>query len=270
MLYASSRLVVANMEQGMRYERVKKVYSVNLVYFNLGEGTEYLYRGATHFRGSRALKLNEAQQKKFRKKYPHELFPEYYIIKISNFDDIPKNALDEWIYYFKHTALPDGYSAKGLDEVEKQLKFDDMEPRLKSQYLKILRDLNADENPMLSTWLDGEATGEHKGYLAGLEKGRKRGRAEGIREGKLKGLEEGKLKGLEEGKLKGLEEGKLKGLEEGKLKGLEEGIERGGKLQMETTIVNLFKRGMAISVIAEIHQIEAEEVERMITQKGFS
>ena len=66
---------------------------------------------------------------------------------------------------------------------------DDMEPRLKSQYLKILRDLNADENPMLSTWLDGEATGEHKGYLAGLEKGRKRGRAEGIREG----MEKGKL-----------------------------------------------------------------------------
>jgi len=62
----------------------------------------------------------------------------------------------------------------------------------------------------------------------------------------------------------------LKGLEEGKLKGLEEGIERGGKLQMETTIVNLFKRGMAISDIAAIHQIEAEEVERMITQKGFS
>jgi predicted transposase YdaD len=220
------------------------VYSVNLVYFDLGEGTEYLYRGATHFRGSRALKLNEAQQKKFRKKYPHELFPEYYIIKISNFDDIPKNALDEWIYYFKHTALPDGYSAKGLDEVEKQLKFDDMEPRLKSQYLKILRDLNADENPMLSTWLDGEATGEHKGYLAGLEKGRKRGRAEGIREG----MEKGKLKGLEEGRLKGLEE---------------------VKIQIETTVVNLFKRRTSISVIAEILQIEADEVERIIARTGL-
>gem|GEM_PF-2929221 len=208
-----------------------------------------MYRGATHFRGSRALKLNEAQQKKFRKKYPHELFPEYYIIKISNFDDIPKNALDEWIYYFKHTALPDGYSAKGLDEVEKQLKFDDMEPRLKSQYLKILRDLNADENPMLSTWLDGEATGEHKGYLAGLEKGRKRGRAEGIREG------------MEKGKLKGLEEGKLKGLEEGKLKGLEEGM----RINLETTAVRLFKSGMDIPLIAYILQIEQKEIERILS-----
>jgi predicted transposase YdaD len=90
-----------------------------------------------------------------------------------------------------------------------------------------------------------------------------------MEKGKLKGLEEGKLKGLEEGKLKGLEEGKLKGLEEGKLKGLEEGIERGGKLQMETTVVNLFKRGMAISDIAAIHQIEAEEVERIIAQNGY-
>ncbi|MFZ9940362.1 MAG: hypothetical protein ACO3GN_08720, partial [Bacteroidia bacterium] len=68
----------------------------------------------------------------------------------------------------------------------------------------------------------------------------------------------------------GIREGKLKGLEEGKLKGLEEGIERGGKLQMETTVVNLFKRGVAISDIAAIHQIEAEEVERILAKNGVS
>jgi hypothetical protein len=39
---------------------------------------------------------------------------------------------------------------------------------------------------------------------------------------------------------------------------------------METTVVNLFKRGMAISDIAAIHQIEAEEVERIIAQNGVS
>ena len=92
----------------------------------------------------------------------------------------------------------------GLDEVEKQLKFDDMEPHLKSQYLKILRDLNADEDPLQSSWRDGEATGLHKGFLAGLEKGKKRGRAEGMRKGMEKGLEKGKMMGLEEGKLMGL------------------------------------------------------------------
>ena len=122
----------------------------------------------------------------------------------------------------------------GLDEVEKQLKFDDMEPHLKSQYLKILRDLNADEDPLQSSWRDGEATGLHKGFLAGLEKGKKRGRAEGMR------------KGME--------------------KGMEKGIEKGGKLQMETTVVNLFKRGMEISVIADIHQIEAGEVEQILAK----
>jgi predicted transposase YdaD len=108
-----------------------------------------------------------------------------------------------------------------------------MEPRLKSQYLKILRDLNADENPMLSTWLDGEATGEHKGYLAGLEKGRKRGRAEGIREG----------------------------MEKGKLKGLEEGM----RINLETTAVRLFKSGMDIPLIADILQIEQKEIERILS-----
>jgi hypothetical protein len=56
----------------------------------------------------------------------------------------------------------------------------------------------------------------------------------------------------------------MMGLEEGKLMGLEE-----GKLQMETTVVNLFKRGMEISVIADIHQIEAGEVERILEKNGL-
>ena len=104
----------------------------------------------------------------------------------------------------------------GLDEVENQLKFDDMEPHLKSQYLKILRDLNAYEDPLESTWRDGVATGECKGFLEGLDKGKKLGRAEGMRNG----MKKGKLKGLKEGKSIGLKEGKSIGLEEGKLRGL--------------------------------------------------
>jgi hypothetical protein len=54
-------------------------------------------------------------------------------------------------------------------------------------------------------------------------------------------------------------------LEEGKLKGLEEGIERGGKLQMETTAVRLFKSGMDIPLIAYILQIEQKEIERILS-----
>ena len=73
-----------------------------------------------------------------------------------------------------------------------QLKFDDMEPHLKSQYLKILRDLNAYEDPLESTWRDGVATGECKGFLEGLDKGKKLGRAEGMRNG----MKKGKLKGV--------------------------------------------------------------------------
>ena len=62
-----------------------------------------------------------------------------------------------------------------------------------------------------------------------------------------------------------MEKGMEKGLEKGKMMGLEE-----GKLQMEKTVVNLFKRGMEISVIADIHQIEAQEVERILAKNGLS
>jgi hypothetical protein len=38
------------------------------------------------------------------------------------------DTLDEWIYYLKTSELPEVYHAQGLDEVEKQLNIDQMDP----------------------------------------------------------------------------------------------------------------------------------------------
>jgi len=39
--------------------------------------------------------LSAHQQQIFHKIVPAELFPEYYIINVNNFDDVAKNSLDE-------------------------------------------------------------------------------------------------------------------------------------------------------------------------------
>ncbi len=50
----------------------------------------------------------------FEKNHPHELYPEYYLLKINQFDDVAKDRLDEWIYFLKNEEIKDEFQAKGL------------------------------------------------------------------------------------------------------------------------------------------------------------
>jgi hypothetical protein len=94
--------------------------------------------------------LSPTQQKKLQKREIHQIFPEYFIIKVNNFDNIARNTLDEWIYYFKNNALPDRYSAKGLDKVEAQLKIDAMTKDEKTAYDDYMKNLGISQG-MLET-----------------------------------------------------------------------------------------------------------------------
>ena len=50
-LFGSSKLVSEHIKQGEPYSKVCKVYTVSIVYFNLGRGEDYLYHGTTSFKG---------------------------------------------------------------------------------------------------------------------------------------------------------------------------------------------------------------------------
>jgi predicted transposase/invertase (TIGR01784 family) len=103
MLFGASKLITDYAKEGEPYGLVKKIISINIVYFDLGQGTDYVYYGKTSFYGLHnleELKLGLTQQKNLQKQHVHQIFPEYFIIKVNNFDDIAKDPLDEWIYYF--------------------------------------------------------------------------------------------------------------------------------------------------------------------------
>ena len=84
-LYGSSRVITEHIEEKEPYSRVVKVISVNILYFDLGQGEDYIYHGTTSFQGLHThdeLSLDEAQQGLYGKKKICELFPEYYLIRI--------------------------------------------------------------------------------------------------------------------------------------------------------------------------------------------
>ncbi|KXX68869.1 Rpn family recombination-promoting nuclease/putative transposase [Flammeovirga sp. SJP92] len=130
MLYGTSKVLTEYISLGESYQHVKKVYSVNIVYFDLGQGADYVYHGKTNFEGihqNDKLDLS-GKQKVFlgEDKTPSDLFPEYYIIKVNQFDDVARNTLDEWIYYFKNNEIKDDFKAKGLEQAKEILKVDKM------------------------------------------------------------------------------------------------------------------------------------------------
>ena len=106
LMYGTSKAMVEHLRVGAPYFAIKKIYSVSIVYFDLGSGQDYLYHGTTRFTGLRRkdhLKLTEAQQDLFQVALPEALFPEYYLIKVPRFDDEIRDRLDEWVYFLEKT-----------------------------------------------------------------------------------------------------------------------------------------------------------------------
>jgi predicted transposase/invertase (TIGR01784 family) len=162
MVYGSSKVITEQMVQGNEYMEVKKVYSINIVYFDLGQGSDYVYHGKTHFRGLHThdeLLLSMTQRKTFGKQDAGEIYPEYYILKINNFNDAAKDTLDEWIYFLKHNIIKDEFKAKGLDKARKVLDRDRLTPEEKKEYDRIMT--LRSEN--LSTIATAKAEGREEG-----------------------------------------------------------------------------------------------------------
>ena len=149
MLFGVSKLVTEYINRGEGYENVRKVYSVNIVYFSLGHGKDFVYHGKTEFVGIHegdVLELSPFQKQTFKVDKVSQLYPEYYILKVNDFNRVAKTPLEEWIYYLNTGEVPEGATAPGLETVKEQLQLDRMsQDELKAYYrhldnIVILRD----------------------------------------------------------------------------------------------------------------------------------
>ncbi len=128
-LYGISKAITEHISTGDKWTSVKKVISINIVYFDLGRGKDYIYKGTTSFSGIHQhddLELSTAQKRLFKKEKIQDLYPEIYLIKVNSFNDIAKDTLDEWIYFLKNSEIKKDFTAKGLKEAEEILKVANM------------------------------------------------------------------------------------------------------------------------------------------------
>ncbi|MBD0402644.1 Rpn family recombination-promoting nuclease/putative transposase [Flammeovirga sp. EKP202] len=140
MLYGTSKVITEYLHLGERYKEVKKVYSINIVYFDLGQGEDYVYLGKTDFKGLHQkdiLSLSPKQQELLKGiKEPADIFPEYYVIKVNQFDNVAKDTLDQWIYYLKNDEIREEFTAKGMKEARELWRVDRLSSADRKSYMK--------------------------------------------------------------------------------------------------------------------------------------
>ena len=178
MLFGTSKLVTEYINRGQSYDNIRKVYSVNIVYFNLGGGTDIVYHGKTEFRGihnGEVLSLSPFQKQKFQVSAVSDLYPEYYILKVNDFNKWSKVPLEQWIYFLNTAEIPHDATAPGLDEARKKLQFDKMTHAEREAYYRHLDNL--------VILRDNITTAYEEGKMEGLAEVRAERRAEGRAEG---------------------------------------------------------------------------------------
>lgn len=144
-LYGISKAVTEHIGLGESYSKVKRVISVNIAYFELGHGNDYVYRGKTSFVGihtKEVLGLTTAQQKFFKKEKVEDIYPEIYLIKVNKFDDVAKDSLDEWIYFLKNSEIKKEFSAKGIKEANRVLQVANMTKEERGDYQRFVEVLS--------------------------------------------------------------------------------------------------------------------------------
>ena len=162
MLFGASKLVTEYINRGEGYENVRKVYSVNIVYFSLGHGKDFVYHGKTEFVGIHEgdiLELSPFQKQTFKVDKVSQLYPEYYILKVNDFNRVAKTPLEEWIYYLNTGNVPEHATAPGLDKVKEQLKLDRMSREELKAYYKHLDNIVILRDNIMTERAEGRAEG---------------------------------------------------------------------------------------------------------------
>lgn len=145
MAYGTSKVITDYISIGEPYKNIKKVFSINIVYFDLGQGDDYVYHGKTDFIGihqSDRLMLSTKQMELLGKVEPFQIFPEYYVIKVNQFNDVAKDSLDQWIYYLKNNEIKDEFTAKGIDKAKELWRVDNLSSEEQQNYQKHIDNLH--------------------------------------------------------------------------------------------------------------------------------
>ncbi len=200
MAYGTSKVISEYLKAGEPYESIKKVFSVNIVYFSLGQGDDYAYRGTTRFISMHdskdELTLSDAQRNAFNCETPSDIFPEYYLLRVDKFDEVAKTHLDEWISFLKSGEIPVTATAPGLAEAREILRIDQLSEEERKDYDRMMENLRYQRSVIETGRAEGRAEGIAIGEERGIAIGEERKDLNNIARMRAKGLDDATISDL--------------------------------------------------------------------------
>ena len=118
--------------------------------------------------------MSPFQKQKFKVSAVSDLYPEYYILKVNDFNKWSKVPLEQWIYFLSTADIPHDATAPGLDEARHKLQLEKMTHAEREAYYRHLDNL--------VILRDNITTAYEEGKMEGLAEVRAERRAEGISE----------------------------------------------------------------------------------------
>ena len=249
-LYGVAKAITEHIDLGNSYKEVKKIYSISILYFDLGKGSDYLYVGQNNFVGVHTkdqLQVNAKERGTIVKKSPSDIFPEYILVRVNEFNKVAVTPLEEWIEYLKNGEIRPDTQAPGLQEARKKLQYYSMNDADRLAYDKHIDSVMI-QNDVLESARD-----------EGLAQGMAQGMAQGIEKGIAQGIEKGMAQGIEKGMAQGIEKGMAQGIE----KGIAKGIEQGAQREKIALAKKLIAKGLSIPEISEITNLSTKDLQEL-------
>jgi predicted transposase/invertase (TIGR01784 family) len=170
LLWGASKVIVESLNLGSMYKDIVKVISISILYFNLGMGDDYIYYGNTEFKGIHTGNPLIIKQKvtipgeieKIKYVQKENVFPEYYLIRVNNFNDNVKEDIDEWVYMFKNSEVKKEFKSKNIDKAKEKLDILKMSKEEKQKYERYVEDLVSEIDIMETAKEEGREEGEKK------------------------------------------------------------------------------------------------------------
>ena len=231
-LYGVAKAITEHIHLGDTYKEVKKVYSISILYFDIGKGADYQYVGQNKFIGVHTndqLVITAKEKGAFVQKSPAELFPEYILVRVNEFDKVAVTPLEEWVAYLKSGVIKENTTAPGLQEARKKLQYYSMTDAERYAY---------DEH-LNAVMIQNDVLGNAR------EEGLAEGRAEGLTQGRAEGLTQGRAEGLTQGRAEGLTQGRAEGRAEAK----------------KDIVKSMLSNGLSVEQAAKYSGLTVEEVE---------
>lgn len=183
-LYGVAKAITEHIAIGRPYREVKKVYSISILYFDLGKGTDYLYHGQNRFVGVHthdSLQITRKEQDALVGRKPEEIFPEYILIRVNEFNQVALSPMEEWMAYLKEGVIRPDTTAPGLSEARQKLQYYAMSEGERRAYEEHLNAMVIHDDVI--------STAKREGRWEGLAEGRAKEKMEMAKRMKEMGME---------------------------------------------------------------------------------